>query len=265
MKLRLAATIFAFFAMSAVAFGQQGSSSPKAPKPTKADAQKVAQIISSDKAKLQAYCDSKKLYDQMAAAYKKNDTKAADALNKQADALVDKIGPEYSKMMDGLEQVDQKSGEAKEFMAILSGLDKLCSGAAPAQAAQPAPAQPAPAQAPPAQAGPAQPAPNRPASNQVAPVAPDESAPAKPCAQIRAACLQAGFVPNGADMGIGIIVDCIRPIMAGSPQRRQAIKPLPQIDPQVVAACENRNPNFGGGANMQPGRQPNPIGHDGGA
>ena len=145
MKLKLAATIFAFFAMSAFAFGQQGSSSPKAPKPTKADAQKVAQIISSDKAKLQAYCDSKKLYDQMAAAYKKNDTKAADALNKQADALVDKIGPEYSKMMDGLEQVDQKSGEAKEFMAILSGLDKLCSGAAPAQAAQPAPAQPAPA------------------------------------------------------------------------------------------------------------------------
>ncbi len=267
MKLRLAATIFAFFAMSAFAFGQQGTSSPKAPKPTKADAQKVAQIISSDKAKLQAYCDSKKLYDQMAAAYKKNDTKAADALNKQADALVDKIGPEYSKMMDGLEQVDQKSGEAKEFMAILSGLDKLCSGAAPPQAAQPAPAQPAPAQAPPAQApaaqaAPAQPAPNRPASGQVAPVqsAPDESAPAKPCAQIRAACLQAGFVPNGANMGIGIIVDCIRPIMAGSPQRRQAIKPLPQIDPQVVVACKNRNPNFGGGANMQPGRQPNPSG-----
>ena len=146
MKLRLAATIFAFFAMSAFAFGQQGSSSSKAPKPTKADAQKVAQIISSDKAKLQAYCDSKKLYDQMAAAYKKNDTKTADALNKQADALVDKIGPEYSKMMDGLEQVDQKSGEAKEFMAILAGLDKLCSGPAPAQAVQPAPAQPAPAQ-----------------------------------------------------------------------------------------------------------------------
>ena len=241
MKLRLAATIFAFFAMSAFAVGQQGSSSSKAPKPTKADVQKVAQIISSDKAKLQAYCESKKLYDQMAAAYKKNDTKTADALNKQADALVDEIGPEYSKMMDGLEQVDQKSSEAKEFMAILSGLDKLCSGAAPAQAAQPAPAQPAPAQAPPAQATPAQPAPNRPASGQVAPVqsAPDESAPAKPCAQIRAACLQAGFVPNGANTGIGIIVDWIRPIMAGSLQRRQAIKPLPQLDPQVVVACKN--------------------------
>jgi hypothetical protein len=59
-KLKLAAAIFALFAMPALAFGQ-GSSQSKAPKPTKADAQKVAQIISSDKAKLQAYCESKKL------------------------------------------------------------------------------------------------------------------------------------------------------------------------------------------------------------
>lgn len=172
MKLTLAATIFAFFAMPVFAFGQQGSSSSKAPKPTKADAQKVAQIISSDKAKLQAYCDSKKLYDQMGAAYKKNDTKTADALNKQADALVSKIGPEYSKMMDGLEQVDQNSSEAKEFMAILSGLDKLCSGPALAQPAQPAPSQPAPAQS-----APNQPAPNQPAPNQLRPINPRLSNP----------------------------------------------------------------------------------------
>jgi hypothetical protein len=243
-KLKLAAAIFALFAMPVFAFGQQSSSPPKAPKPTKDDAQKVAQIISGDKAKLQAYCDSKKLYDQMAAAYKKNDNKTADALNKQADALVSKLGPEYSKMMDGLEQVERNSSEAKEFMAILSGLDKLCTGPA---LGQPAPAQPAPAQAAPAQ----------PVPDQAAPVqsTPDESAPTRPCAQIRAACMQAGFVPNGANMGIGIIVDCIRPIMAGAPQRKRATKPLPQIDPQLVIACKNRNPNFGGGANAQPGGQ----------
>ena len=142
MKLKLAAAIFALFAMLALAFGQQSSSPSKAPKPTKADAQKVAQIISNDKAKSQAYCNSKKLYDQMAAAYKKNDSKVADAVSKQADALVSKLGPEYSKMMDGLQQVDQNSSEAKEFMAILSGLDKLCTGPAQAQPAQPAPDQP---------------------------------------------------------------------------------------------------------------------------
>jgi hypothetical protein len=233
MKLKLAGAIFALFAMPALAFGQQGSSPSKVPKPTKADAQKVAQIISSDKAKFQAYCDSKKLYDQMAAAYKKNDSKTADALNKQADALVSKLGPEYSKMMDGLEQVDQNSSEAKEFMAILSGLDKLCTGPAQAQPAQPAPDQPAHVQS-----------------------APEESAPTKPCAEIRAACIQAGFVPNGANMGIGIIVDCIRPIMAGTPQRKRAAKPLPQIDSQLVVGCKTRNPNFGGGASAQPDGQP---------
>jgi hypothetical protein len=100
-KLKLAAAIFALVAIPTLAFGQQGSPTPKVPKPTKADVQKVAEIISSDKAKLQAYCDSKKLYDQMGAAYKRNDSKTADALSKQADAVVSKLGPEYPKMMDG--------------------------------------------------------------------------------------------------------------------------------------------------------------------
>jgi hypothetical protein len=233
-KLKLAAAIFALVAIPALAFAQQGGSPPKVPRPTKADVQKVAQIISSDKAKLQSYCDSKKLYDQMGAAYKKNDSKTADALNKQADALVSKLGPEYSKMMDGLEQVDQNSSEAKEFMSILSGLDKLCTGPALAQPVQPAPA--APAQSAPAQSPTVQPAPKG------------------PCAQIRAACIQAGFVPNGANMGVGVIADCIRPIIAGTPQRGRTTKPLPQIDPQVVVACKNQNPNFGmgGAAKAQP-------------
>jgi hypothetical protein len=69
-----------------------------------------------------------------------------------------------------------------------------------------------------------------------------------PCAQIRTACTRAGFVPNGAKMGAGIMVDCIQPIIAGTPQRKQAAKALPQIDPQVVAACIKRSPNFGKGA-----------------
>ena len=68
-----------------------------------------------------------------------------------------------------------------------------------------------------------------------------------PCAQIKTACTRAGFVPNGAKMGAGIMVDCIQPIIAGTPQRKQATKALPQIDPQVVAACAERNPNFGKG------------------
>jgi lipoprotein-anchoring transpeptidase ErfK/SrfK len=68
-----------------------------------------------------------------------------------------------------------------------------------------------------------------------------------PCAEIRAACLGAGFVPNGARSGIGIAVDCVQPIMAGTPQRPRAARPLPQIDPRIVAACTSSNPSFGRG------------------
>jgi hypothetical protein len=253
--LKLAAVFFAVVAMPALAFGQ------KAPKPRTADVQRVVQVVSGDKVKSQAYCDSKKLYDQMAEAYKKNDSKTADALSKQADALVSKLGPEYSKVMNGLQQVDPNSSEGKEFLSIISGLDKLCTGTAPAQSAgapQPAPAQSAPAQSAPAQSAPAQPAPAQSAPAQAAP-----GVPMRPGAQIREACAQAGFIFKGANMGIGILVDCIRPIMAGTPQRRQAAKPLPEIDPKLVVACTNRNPNFGmgGGAMPQPGGQSmNPAG-----
>jgi hypothetical protein len=69
--------------------------------------------------------------------------------------------------------------------------------------------------------------------------------PWHPCAQIREACTQAGFVPNGDQVGAGITVDCIQPIMVGTPQRKQATKPLPSLDPQVVVACKERNPNCG--------------------
>ena len=82
--------------------------------------------ITSDKVKTQAYCDFTKLEEQVKAAEEKNDTKTLEALSKQADALVDKLGPEYYKLMDGLEEVDPKSSGAKEFMSILSELDKRC-------------------------------------------------------------------------------------------------------------------------------------------
>jgi hypothetical protein len=72
-----------------------------------------------------------------------------------------------------------------------------------------------------------------------------QSVPWHPCAKITAACTQAGFVPNGAKTGVGIEVDCIRPIMAGTPQRKQATKPLPSLEPQVITACKVRNPSFG--------------------
>jgi predicted nuclease with TOPRIM domain len=122
MKLKLVAAISAL-AIPALAHAQQGGPQPK---PTKADAQNVVQIVTSDKVKTQAYCDLTKLEGQVKAAEQKNDTKTLEALNRQAESLLDKLGPEYFKLMDGLEEVDPKSSEAKEFMSILSELDKRC-------------------------------------------------------------------------------------------------------------------------------------------
>ena len=126
MKLRLVATISALVAIPAFAYAQQGGPRPNVPKPTKADAQNVVQIITGDKVKTQAYCDLTKLEGQVKALPQNTDTKTAETLTKQAEALIDKLGPEYFELMDGLELVDPKSSEAKEFMSILSELDKRC-------------------------------------------------------------------------------------------------------------------------------------------
>jgi hypothetical protein len=121
MRLKLVAAIA--LAIPPLAHAQQGGPQPK---PTVADAQNVVQIITSDKGKTQAYCDLNKLEREVKSADQKNDTKTLEALSKQAKSLVDQLGPEYFKLMDGLEQVDPKSSEAKEFMSIFSELDKSC-------------------------------------------------------------------------------------------------------------------------------------------
>jgi phage terminase small subunit len=125
MKLKLVAAISAL-AIPALAHAQQGGPQPTVPKPTKADVQNVVQIVTSDKVKTQAYCDLTKLEDRVKAIQQNTDTKTVETFIKQAEALVDKLGPEYFKLMDGLEQVDPESSEAKEFMSILSELDKRC-------------------------------------------------------------------------------------------------------------------------------------------
>src|SRR5215472_4147196 len=125
MKLKLVAAISALAAIPALAHGQQ-SGPQHVPKPTKADAQNVVQIVTSDKVKTQAYCDLTKLEDRVKAVQPNTDPKTVETFTKQAQALIDKLGPEYFKLMDGLEQVDPNSSEAQEFMFILSELDKSC-------------------------------------------------------------------------------------------------------------------------------------------
>lgn len=126
MNIKLVVAVTALAAMPAFAQAQQGQ--PQSlPKPTKAEVQKVVQIVSADKAKTQAYCELAKLSDQMATLDPKKDEKKLDELGKQADELAEKIGVEYVKLTDELAQVDENSPEAKDFAALLAPLDKLCS------------------------------------------------------------------------------------------------------------------------------------------
>jgi hypothetical protein len=56
----------------------------------------------------------------------KKDTKKADALAEQVDALGKKLGPEYAALMDGLEDVDPESEGGKQIGLMFEPLDKLC-------------------------------------------------------------------------------------------------------------------------------------------
>jgi hypothetical protein len=78
------------------------------------------------------------------------------------------------------------------------------------------------------------------------PCGPAHAAPRQPaCVELMSACEQAGFVRGDAKGGDGLFVDCVVPILRGTPQRRRASKPLPQTDPGLVADCRAQNPNFG--------------------
>jgi hypothetical protein len=126
MNLKLVAAISLFVAVPMVALAQKDGAAEKAPKPSVADAQKLVQTVSADKAKLKAYCELGKLQEEMEKADQKNDTKALEALGTKADALAQQIGPEYTKVMDGLEEVDPNSAEGKQYTAVFAGLAKQC-------------------------------------------------------------------------------------------------------------------------------------------
>jgi hypothetical protein len=124
LKLLLAAALFA--TAPYVALAQKDEPTDQSPKPTLADAQQVVEMISNDKSKLQTYCEIGKLEDEMAKAEGGNNAKDVEALVAKAEALAQQIGPEYSKLVEGLELIDPKSAEGEKFAAVLSGLDDKC-------------------------------------------------------------------------------------------------------------------------------------------
>ena len=131
MNLKLVIAIAAIAAMPVVAQAQQRGAPPPAKGaaakgPSKAEVQKVVNQIKGDKAKLDIYCQIGKLGEQAQAAAEKKDQKKMEDLNKQADALNQKIGPDYVKLMQGMENVNPESKDGKELIALFDSLDEAC-------------------------------------------------------------------------------------------------------------------------------------------
>jgi hypothetical protein len=126
MNLKLVVAVSLFAALPVVAYAQRNAPAANAPKPTNADVQKLVQSIGSDKAKLKTYCDIGKLQGQMEQAEQKKDSKTVEALGTKADNLAKELGPDYEKVMAGLDQIDPNSAEGKRYTALFQPLFKQC-------------------------------------------------------------------------------------------------------------------------------------------
>ena len=98
---------------------------------TNEDAQEVIGIISGDKDKTQAYCDSLKLDDQIDKDSQQG--KNTDELNRQMNELTEKLGPEYAALMAAYQGMDLSSREGLETGVIVQQtVDKLIALCGPA-------------------------------------------------------------------------------------------------------------------------------------
>ena len=123
LKALMSVSIFAGTTVVAVA---QDEPTNQTPKLTLADVQHLAELISSDKSKLRAYCELGKLHDETQQAMEENDAKAIDALTAKTDAFEQQLGPQYDKVLDGLDQIDFSSAEGQQLAAVLKTLQQKC-------------------------------------------------------------------------------------------------------------------------------------------
>jgi hypothetical protein len=114
------------FAGSTVAAAGQDEPTNQPPKPTLADVQHLAEMISSDKSKLRAYCELGKLHDETWQAVQYDDANAIGAVTAKTNAFEQQLGPEYDKVLDGLEYIDFSSDEGQGIAAALYTLQQKC-------------------------------------------------------------------------------------------------------------------------------------------
>jgi hypothetical protein len=125
MTLKFVPAIVAVVIAASLPFGAQAQDKT-APKPTKAAAQHVVDIIRADKAKSKVYCDMADLGDKIDQAFQKKDEKTVDALSQKMDDMSASLGPEYVALMDGLQELEPDSKVAQEIGDLFEPLDSLC-------------------------------------------------------------------------------------------------------------------------------------------
>jgi hypothetical protein len=76
--------------------------------------------------------------------------------------------------------------------------------------------------------------------------------PSAACEQIAQACKSAGFIFGDYREGNGLWVDCLTPIMNGAEQPSTARISLPEVSPDLVAACKATGSNFGQSQSREP-------------
>jgi hypothetical protein len=95
---------------------------------SKADAQKILQTISSDKAKTRIYCQMTRLGGQLLQANERGDSRKVDELFEKMYEMGKKLGSEYTALVDGLQDIDPESEVGHEISSTLDALDNLCAG-----------------------------------------------------------------------------------------------------------------------------------------
>jgi hypothetical protein len=126
MNLKLAMVTSISVAIPAAVYAQQDAPRGQPPKPTMANVQKLVQTINSDKAKLRAYCEMGKVMEQIDRAGQGRDTNALKTLGAKANGLAQQLGPDYVRIMDGLNDIDPNSAEGKRLDTLFEPIVKQC-------------------------------------------------------------------------------------------------------------------------------------------
>jgi hypothetical protein len=116
----------AILAATTLGAGAEGEPADQPPKPTLTDVRHLADEIAGDKSKLESYCSLGKLHDEMQQAVENNDLHAIDALTERINTFEQTLGPEYDRVINGLDQIDLNTAEGQHLADVFKSLQDKC-------------------------------------------------------------------------------------------------------------------------------------------